>query len=68
MGRLRVWLREKGHDIKDAVTLEALDMATALTVVEINLDHGQAEIWDGNHRLARLNRLGRSGTTFWRIG
>ena len=67
MNRLRVAFHGSPDHESETFALEALDIATALTVVEINLSDGDAEIWEGEHRLARLAKLGEAGTTYWRV-
>lgn len=67
MTRLRVSIPGQGGRESDAIALEALDVAAALTIADINLTSGNAEIWAGEHRLARLSKQGGSHATFWRV-
>lgn len=68
MSRLRVAFHCSAELENETFALEALDIATALTVADINLGSGGAEIWEGDHRLARLAKLGGKHATFWRVG
>ncbi|MBX7502134.1 hypothetical protein K3181_11840 [Qipengyuania sp. YG27] len=68
MSRLRIAIHGSTSREEEIVALEALDIATALTIADINLGSGGAEIWEGDHRLARLAKLGGEHATFWRVG
>lgn len=67
MSRLRVAIQGSPDTRDETIAFEALDMATALTIADINLSDGSAEIWQGEHRLARLAKLGEARTTYWRV-
>ena len=45
--------------------LEAPSIPMALLVAEINAPRGAAEIFDGDKRVARIERAGRNG--LWRV-
>ncbi|MFW2350830.1 hypothetical protein [Qipengyuania sp.] len=68
MSRLRIAIHGSPKRDDEAIALEALDIATALTIADINLGSGDAEIWEGDRRLARLAKLGGEHATFWRVG
>ena len=67
MNRLRIAIHGSARDPDAAIALEALDIATALTIADINVGNGDAEIWDGEQRLAKLSKHGRVYATFWRV-
>ncbi|MBX7483166.1 hypothetical protein [Qipengyuania qiaonensis] len=67
MTKLRVAIHGKTELQDEDFALEALDIATALTIADINVGRGGAEIWDGEHRLARLSKHGGVHATFWRL-
>ena len=67
MSKLRVSIHGHANRVDDQFALEALDIATALTIADINVGTGDAEIWDGKQRLARLSKHGGVHATFWRV-
>lgn len=67
MTKLRVSIHANQDRYDAPVALEALDIATALTIADINIGLGDAEIWDGERRLARLSKHGGVHATFWRV-
>ena len=67
MSRLRVAIHDSPDRTDETIAFDALDMATAIAIVDINLANGNAEIWEGEHRLARLDKLGEARTTYWRV-
>ena len=67
MSRIRVSIHGHVNRADDQFALEALDIATALTIADINVGTGDAEIWDGEQRLARLSKHGGVHATFWRV-
>ncbi|WP_370032706.1 hypothetical protein [Qipengyuania mesophila] len=67
MRRLRISIHSHNVERSEDFTIEALDIATALTVAEINVAEGDAEIWDGGHCLARLSKHGEGQAVFWRV-
>jgi hypothetical protein len=54
------WRKNVGHGSSPPVI-------TALTIADINVGTGDAEIWDGEQRLARLSKHGGVHATFWRV-
>ncbi|AXK41895.1 MULTISPECIES: hypothetical protein [Erythrobacter] len=67
MNKFRVSIHDGEMPDGAPVALEALDIATALTIADINVGAGDAEIWDGGRRLARLSKHGGHYATFWRV-
>ncbi|WP_421990195.1 hypothetical protein [Qipengyuania sp.] len=67
MNKLRVSIHRQAGQNDKPFALEALDIATALTIADINVGRGDAEIWDGEQRLARLSKHGGVHATFWRV-
>lgn len=47
--------------------LDVPDITTALVVAQINLDHGSAEIRDGERVLATIERRGGALSPYWRV-
>ena len=58
MTKLRVAIHAKTDFRNEDFALEAPDIATALTIADINVGNGDAEIWDGEQRLAKLSKHG----------
>ena len=52
----------------EPVRIEALDLPTALTIADINVPFGEAEIWQHGRLLGRLIKHGGRHGTFWEIG
>ncbi len=67
MAKLRVAIHARTEFQYEDFALEALDIATALAIADINVGKGDAEIWDGEHCLARLSKHGGVHATFWRV-
>ena len=67
MTKLRVAIHAKTDFRNEDFALEAPDIATALTIADLNVGHGDAEIWDGEQRLAKLSKHGGVYATFWRV-
>ena len=67
MAKLRVAIHARTEFQYEDFALEALDIATALAIADINVGKGDAEIWDGEQRLARLSKHGGVHATFWRV-
>ena len=67
MTKLRVAIHAKTDFRNEDFALEAPDIATALTIADINVGSGNAEIWDGETRLARLSKHAGRHATFWRV-
>ncbi|QKG72021.1 hypothetical protein [Erythrobacter mangrovi] len=68
MSRIRLSIMPRMEHDQPPLDLDALDIATALTVADINTISGQAELWDGERRIARLIRHGEAGAPFWQVG
>lgn len=68
MNKLRVSIQSPDSDAAKDIDIEALDISTALMVADINLGHGDAEIWDGDNRLARLSKMAGAHAPYWRVG
>ena len=68
MTRLRVAIHDHADQWAEDFSLEAPDICSALTIADINVVEGNAEIWDGDRRLARLAKHGGSYATFWQVG
>lgn len=66
MGQLRVSLHPAGSG-GEAVELDALDVAAALTIASINVDNGEAELHDGERVLARLVKHGKGNAAYWQV-
>lgn len=55
---------EKGQTIK----IEALDVPTALTITDINVSAGDAELWQDGKRIGRLTKHAAGRGTSWELG
>lgn len=67
MSEYHVTIRSRESANAKPFDIEALDIATALTIADINVRQGTAEIWNGKHCLARLVKRGGGGTTYWEL-
>lgn len=67
MRRIQLVIPPKHAKADEPTVLDALDTATALTVADINVGDGDAELWDGTQRLARLKRRGGPDGAFWEV-
>lgn len=52
----------------DTIEIETLDIVTALTVTDINVGHGTAEIREGEQLVARLRKRGNEAAPYWEVG
>lgn len=68
MSRIHLSIEQRSSIGDDPMIVEALDVHTALTIADINLRKGSAELWDGERRLGRLIKHGGDHATFWEIG
>ncbi len=67
MARLRVAIHARSDFQDENFALEAPDIVTALTIADINVGRGSAEIWEGESLLARLSKHGGVHAPFWRV-
>ena len=67
MQRYRLEFSADGGLAGPRQSLDVPDIVTALAVADINLQHGVAELHDSNHRIARLEKRGRDGKTYWQV-
>ncbi|MBO6530216.1 MAG: hypothetical protein JJ970_09290 [Erythrobacter sp.] len=64
MTRLTLHIMSPGQP---RLTFETLNINTALSVIDINLRVGRAEIWDDQRCLARLRRCGHGAQRVWQV-
>lgn len=62
--KVNIHTQGEGPDLE----FETASIATALTIAEINLVRGRAEICHGNRVIARLTRRGDHPSVFWEVG
>lgn len=67
MQRLRLEFSSQAGPTAPRHCFDVPDMATALLVADINLERGFAEVLDGDKRLARLEKRGEAGRTYWQV-
>lgn len=65
MPRITISLRPANQE---PVVLQAVDMAAALVIADINLIDGSAELQQDGKRLALLQRHGGPTSSFWELG
>jgi hypothetical protein len=65
MTRYRVQYSASAGVPGEEQSLEAPSIPMALLVAEINAPSGSAEIFEGDTRVARIERVGRNG--LWRV-
>lgn len=66
MQRLRLEFTQDGQS-GQRQSFDVPDVATALVVAEINQAEGIAELHQGDRRVARLERHGVGGRTYWHV-
>lgn len=67
MNRYRIEFRSNRSRQHQALTMQVPDIPTALTVVEINMSGGSAELWDGDRHIAHIQRQPGTRSAFWRV-
>ena len=67
MPRIEIALCSRFDQKGKNVTIGALDVPTALTITDINVADGDAELWQGGKRLSRLTKHGGRHGTFWEL-
>ena len=67
MERIQIALCCEQDASGEVVRLDALDVPTALTIADINVPDGYAELWRDGHRTARLTKHGGRQGTFWEV-
>ena len=65
MHTLRVEFSQEGSEVLQC--LEVPDIKTALVVADINMEHGEARIRDGDSIIARLEKRPGSHAPYWRV-
>ncbi len=68
MGRFSVVISPADPDRGPAMMLETVDIASALTISDINLDQGTTQIFDGERAVATLRKRGGNHAAFWEVG
>lgn len=67
MTRIEIALRPEPGKRGKSVLVEARDVRSALTIADINLVAGCADILADGRCLARLTRHGRGNSVFWEV-
>ena len=67
MQRIDIALCSRFDESGERVTIQALDVPTALLVADINVPAGDAELWRDGRRLSRLTKHGGTSGTFWEL-
>ena len=67
MGRFNVVISPSRPAEGPEMVLDACDMASALTITDINLDHGIARIFQDGRAIANLRKRGGDHAAFWEV-
>ena len=67
MPRIEIALCSRYDEKGEIVRMDALDVPTALTITDINVTAGEAELWQDGRRLGRLTKHGGAHGTFWEV-
>lgn len=68
MPRIEIALSSRYNEKEKSITVEALDVPTALTITDINVSAGNVELWQDGRRIGVLTKHGGSHATFWELG
>lgn len=68
MPRIEIALCSRYDEKGQAIRIEALDVPTALTITDINVSAGDAELWQDGKRIGRLTKHAAGHATFWELG
>lgn len=68
MPRIEIALCSRYDEKGETITIEALDVPTALTIADINVSAGAAELWQDGRRIGLLTKHGGGHATFWELG
>ncbi|MCA0909570.1 hypothetical protein [Qipengyuania gaetbuli] len=63
----RISLSIVPHGEDHALEFDALDIAAALMIADINAAEGPAELREGTRHIATLRRRGSGGAVFWEV-
>ncbi|GAA0284384.1 hypothetical protein GCM10009127_27350 [Alteraurantiacibacter aestuarii] len=67
MNRYRIEFSSTGRGGEDKLAMQVPDIPTALIVAEINMTGGSAQLWDGERRIAEIQRQPGTRSAFWRV-
>ena len=67
MQRIEIALLPATGILTGPVMMEALDVQTALTITDINIEAGGAELWCDGRCLGTLTKHGGHHATFWEV-
>ena len=67
MPRIEIALCSRYDEKGETIRMQALDVPTALTITDINVLAGDAELWQDGRRLSRLTKHGGRHGTFWEV-
>ncbi len=67
MQRIEIALLPASGILGGPVKVEALDLPTALTIADINVEAGSAELWCDGKCIGTLTKHGGHHATFWEL-
>lgn len=67
MPRIEIALCSRYDEKGETVMIDALDVSTALTITDINVSAGEAELWQEGRCLGRLTKHSGAHATFWEV-
>ena len=67
MGRFNVVISPADPARGPAMMLETADIASALTVSDINLDQGTTQIFEGGREVVTLRKRGGTHAAYWEV-
>ena len=67
MSEYRLEFSYDGSPVGERHSIAVPDVATALVVADINVAHGVAELRDGERLVAKLEKQGRVGKSWWAV-
>ena len=67
MSRIEIALCSRYDERGETIKMQTLDVATALTITDINVPAGDAELRQDGKRLGRVTKHGGRHGTFWEV-
>lgn len=68
MPRIEIAMCSRYDEKGETITIEALDLPTALMITDINVSAGNAELWQDGKRICRITKHSGEHAAFWELG